>query len=81
MGEVWGFPPAMEIEREAALQKAIVEMIDAGLVDSAKDCSEGGIAVTLAECGFERGIGATVDLASDGLVPEFVLFGEDPAGY
>ncbi len=77
VGEVWGFPPAMEIEREAALQKAIIEMIDAGLVESAKDCSEGGIAVALAECGFERGIGAAVDLTSDGLVPEFVLFGED----
>jgi len=77
LGELWGFPPALEIEREAALQKAILEMIDAGLVDSAKDCSEGGIGVALAECGFEHGIGASVDLASDGLVPEFVLFGED----
>ena len=55
LGELWGFPPAMEIEREAALQKAILEMIDAGLVESAKDCSEGGIAVALAECGFEHG--------------------------
>ncbi len=77
LGEFWGFPPALEIEREAVLQKAVVEMIDAGLVDSAKDCSEGGIAVTLAECAFQHGIGANVDLASDGLVPEFVLFGED----
>ena len=48
-----------------------------GLVESAKDCSEGGLAVTLAECGFARGIGAQVDLSSYGLVPEFVLFGED----
>jgi phosphoribosylformylglycinamidine synthase len=77
LGELWGFPPALEIEREAVLQKAIIEMIDAGLVESAKDCTEGGLAVTLAECGFENGIGATVDLASEGLVPEFVLFGED----
>jgi phosphoribosylformylglycinamidine synthase len=79
LGELWGFPPSLEIEREAALQKAIIEMIDAGLVDSAKDCSEGGLAVTLAECGFEHGIGATVDLASDGLIPEFILFAEDPS--
>src|SRR5215831_11191074 len=50
-GRLWGFPPALEIEREAALQKAILEMIDAGLIESAKDCSEGGIAVTLAESG------------------------------
>ena len=52
-------------------------MIDAGLVESAKDCSEGGLAVTLAECGFARRHRRQVDLSSDGLVPEFVLFGED----
>jgi phosphoribosylformylglycinamidine synthase len=77
LGQIWGFPPLLELEREAALQKAIVEMINQGLIDSAKDCSEGGLAVTLAECGFARGIGAQVDLSSYGLVPEFVLFGED----
>ena len=77
LGEIWGFPPALELEKEAALQKATVEMIGSGLVESAKDCSEGGIAVTLAECGFAHGIGAEVDLNSNGLVPEFVLFGED----
>ena len=58
LGEIWGFPPSLELEKEAALQKAIVEMIDAGLLESAKDCSEGGLAVTLAECGFAHGIGA-----------------------
>ena len=52
-------------------------MIDGGLVESAKDCTEGGLAVTLAECGFARGIGAQVELSSGGLVSEFVLFGED----
>jgi phosphoribosylformylglycinamidine synthase len=77
LGQFWGFPPSLELDRESALQKGIVEMIGLGLVESAKDCSEGGLAVTLAECGFERGIGARVDLSSDGLVPEFVLFGED----
>jgi phosphoribosylformylglycinamidine synthase len=77
LGQVWGFPPALELEREAALQKGIVAMIAEGLVTSAKDCSEGGLAVTLAECGFANGIGFEVDLRSNGLVPEFVLFGED----
>ena len=52
-------------------------MINCDLVESAKDCSEGGLAVTLAECGFAHGCGAQVDLSSSGLVPEFVLFGED----
>jgi phosphoribosylformylglycinamidine (FGAM) synthase-like enzyme len=52
-------------------------MIGAGLVDSAHDCSEGGIAVTLVECAVGKGIGFRVNLASLGLPPEFVLFGED----
>jgi phosphoribosylformylglycinamidine synthase len=74
---VWGFPPALELEREAALQKGLVEMIRAGLVDSAHDCSEGGIAVTLAESGFAKGVGVKVGLGAQGLPAEFVLFGED----
>jgi phosphoribosylformylglycinamidine synthase II len=77
LGAVWGFPPALELEREAALQKALVEMINAGLIESAHDCSEGGIAVTLAESSFSKGIGVRVNLVSQDLPPEFVLFGED----
>jgi phosphoribosylformylglycinamidine synthase II len=77
LGALWGFPPALELEREAALQKALVVMIQAGLVDSAHDCSEGGIAITLAESSFAKDIGAKVDLSTQGLPAEFVLFGED----
>ena len=33
--------------------------------------------MTLAESTFAKGIGMSVDLASQGLPPEFVLFGED----
>jgi phosphoribosylformylglycinamidine (FGAM) synthase-like enzyme len=77
LSSLWGFPPALELEREASLQKAIIEMIQARLVESAHDCSEGGIAVTLAESGFAKGIGISVDLASQGLPAEFPLFGED----
>jgi phosphoribosylformylglycinamidine synthase II len=77
LGAVWGFPPALELEREAALQKGLFEMIDTGLVDSAHDCSEGGIAVTLAESAFVNGVGVRVDLAALGLPAVFVLFGED----
>ncbi len=77
LGAVWGFPPALELEREAAMQKGLVEMIRAGLVDSAHDCSEGGIAVTLAESAFSGGVGVKVDLSTRELPAEFVLFGED----
>jgi len=77
LGKIWGFPPALTIEKEAALQKAIVEIIDEGLIDSAKDCSEGGVAVTLAECCCGHAVGARVDLSSQGSLAELLLFGED----
>ena len=77
LGELWGFPPAMELERETALQKVIVDLIAGGLVESAHDCSEGGLAVALAESSFGKNIGCRVDVSSQGLAPEFVLFSED----
>ncbi len=77
LGAVWGFPPALELERERALQQCMVELARAGLVDSAHDCSEGGLAVALAEPGFAGGIGVRANLAANELPAEFVLFGED----
>ena len=77
LGELWGFPPSLDLEAEASLQKAVVELIAMGLIDSAHDCSEGGLAVAIAKCSFEKGIGCSVDLTSDGLFAEFALFGED----
>jgi len=77
LGELWGFPPALELDGEAGLQEAIIELIGAGLINSAHDCSEGGLAVALAECAFGRGLGCRVDLPAHGLAPEFALFGED----
>jgi phosphoribosylformylglycinamidine synthase len=77
LGTVWGYPPQLDLEEEAGLQKAIVEMIQQGLVESAHDCADGGIAVALAEKAFLKGVGARVNLASGGLFGEFVLFGED----
>jgi phosphoribosylformylglycinamidine synthase len=77
LGTLWGYPPELDLEQEASLQKALVEMIQAGLVDSAHDCSDGGIAVTLAESAFPKGVGFRVNLPSGDLPPEFVLFGQD----
>ena len=77
LGQIWGYPPSLNLEKEVALQKAIVQMIDQGLIESAKDCSEGGLAVTLAECSFAHGIGAKVELSAQGSAPELALFGED----
>jgi phosphoribosylformylglycinamidine synthase subunit PurL len=77
LGELWGYPPELDLEKEAALQKAVIELIQQGLVDSVHDCSDGGLSVALAEKTFAKGVGARVNLASGGLPAEFVLFGED----
>jgi len=77
LGELWGFPPALELEKEAALQKAIVELVGAGLIDSAHDCSDGGLAVALARVSFPNGFGCEIELSGNDLAPEFLLFGED----
>jgi phosphoribosylformylglycinamidine synthase subunit PurL len=77
LGKLWGYPPELDLEKEAALQKAVIELIQQGLVESVHDCSDGGIAVALAEKALPKGIGARANLASGGLFAEFALFGED----
>jgi phosphoribosylformylglycinamidine synthase len=77
LGTLWGYPPEIDLGKEASLQKAVIELIQLGLVKSAHDCADGGLAVALAEKTFPKGVGARVNLASGGLFAEFVLFGED----
>src|ERR1700677_3946558 len=77
LSTLWGYPPELDLEKEAALQKAVIELVQQGLVESVHDCSDGGLAVALAEKGFFKGVGARVNLAANGLPAEFALFGED----
>src|SRR5216684_1611748 len=77
LGALWGYPPELDLEREAELQKAVIELIQQDLVESVHDCADGGLAVALAEKTFPKGLGARVNAASNGLPAEFVLFGED----
>ena len=60
-GKISGQAPSIDLTVEAARQKAILEAIQAGLVQSAHDVSEGGIAVALAEKTFSaNGLGIQV---------------------
>jgi phosphoribosylformylglycinamidine synthase len=61
-GLVNGIPPALNLETEAALQRLLVGAASAGLLHSAHDCSEGGLAVTVAESCFDVGVGVEVDV-------------------
>src|SRR5271170_6355267 len=75
--EIWGTPPALDLDVEAALQKCLVELADEGLLHSASDISDGGIAVALAEGAFGNGVGVTAHLQEGPDLPvAWQLFGE-----
>jgi phosphoribosylformylglycinamidine synthase len=59
-GLIRGQAPVLDLDAEKRLQQLLVEAAAEGLLLSAHDCSEGGLAVTLAECCFDTGgIGVT----------------------
>ncbi|RUS46548.1 phosphoribosylformylglycinamidine synthase subunit PurL [Cohnella sp. AR92] len=74
-GVTEGRPPELDLATEQRLHKAVLGLIQQGLVASAHDLSEGGLAAALAESGFGRGLGATVDFQSN-LRPDIALFSE-----
>jgi phosphoribosylformylglycinamidine (FGAM) synthase-like enzyme len=82
-GQVRGMPPVVDLQAERALQDLVVALAADGLLRSAHDCSDGGVAVALAECCFGTdGIGAdvaipAVDVASQATINlAAALFGE-----
>jgi phosphoribosylformylglycinamidine (FGAM) synthase-like enzyme len=69
----------LSLETEKALQDFVLNVIRERLVQSAHDCSDGGLAVALAECcvsGPSRAHGAVVKLELDSLRRDTLLFGE-----
>ena len=78
-----GKVPALDIERERAVQNACLQAAEAGLLVSAHDCADGGLAVALAELCFSSlgrdAIGAQVDLEGESLSPTSLLFSESPS--
>src|SRR5438067_1925402 len=63
-GKKIGPPPQVDLAHEIEIQNAVRDLIHAGLVQSAHDCSEGGLAVALAESCFnpKQRFGAEIDL-------------------
>ncbi len=71
-----GSVPEIDYRMEKAVQRTCLEGIRKGLIESAHDCSEGGLAVALAECCFgEEEMGAQVELNYEGR-GDMLLFGE-----
>lgn len=80
-GRKAGRPPRVDLTRERALQRALLEAAGQGLVKSAHDCADGGLAVALAEsCLMDRDrlLGATISLAAlrPRIRTDALLFGE-----
>ncbi|HVM62725.1 MAG TPA: phosphoribosylformylglycinamidine synthase subunit PurL [Verrucomicrobiae bacterium] len=74
-----GRAPRMDLSYAKRLSDFVLEIIRKGLVKSAHDCSEGGLAVALAECCMTNGdamVGAMIDLGKVGGRLDAALFGE-----
>ena len=52
---LWGAPPQLDLAQEASLHKVLAQLAEENLIHSARDISDGGIAVALAEASFARG--------------------------
>ena len=74
LGRVQG-RPSIDLRLEAGVQKVCRTLIGQGVVHSAHDCSDGGLAVALAECCIPSGIGFTASAALKGRW-DAALFGE-----
>ena len=79
-GKKLGPPPQVDLEHEIKVQNTVRDLISAGLVKSAHDCSEGGLAVAIAECCFnpKKRFGAEIKLqaAETAASTEEILFNE-----
>jgi phosphoribosylformylglycinamidine synthase II len=82
---VAGRPPKLDLVQERAVQRLTLDAIAAGLIRSAHDCSDGGLAAALAECCIWSGLGLRGDVAlpegasGEPHVALSMLFGEAPS--
>jgi phosphoribosylformylglycinamidine synthase subunit PurL len=71
-----GLPPQLDLSLEKSVQDVCRESIQAGIISSAHDCSDGGLAVTLAESCITGNKGLKVDIETNKIRNDAFLFGE-----
>src|SRR5271168_501181 len=77
LSALWGTPPSLDLQVEGSLHRCLAELAERGLIHSARDISDGGIAVALAEGCFCHGVGVRANLSKAPDLPaEWDLFGE-----
>lgn len=72
-----GNPPPLDLEKEGKLHKVVLEAAANNMLLSAHDCSEGGLAVALAESAISGNLGIKVTLSGYNERLDALLFGED----
>ena len=80
-GLVKGTPPWIDLKLEQAVQNCCLEAIDRGILRSAHDISDGGLAVSLAECcigGPDRPLGVRIE-THEMIRGDALLFSESPS--
>lgn len=75
-----GDAPDLDLDLEVRLQQATLDVIQNGWISAAHDCSDGGLAITLAEMAIFSGLGADVDVRNLGADTTHVLFSEAQSG-
>jgi phosphoribosylformylglycinamidine synthase len=78
-----GRVPQLDLVLEKLVQDTCLNLSDAGLLKSAHDCSDGGLAVAIVESCFSSlgrdPVGAVIDIEASGLASDALLFGESPS--
>jgi phosphoribosylformylglycinamidine synthase subunit PurL len=80
-GREEGAPPAVDLAAERRNGEFLRGLIVEGRLDTVHDCSDGGLAVALAEMAMAGGIGAEIVALPEGVPAHGALFGEDQARY
>jgi len=77
LGGIWGQPPPLDLDAERELHDLLGVLADRRLLHSARDLSDGGIGVALAQAAFDKGMGAMVEQEPALMAaPLFGLFAE-----
>ncbi len=77
LGSLWGTPPTLDLDAESDLHELLIALAALKLIRSARDISDGGIAVSVAQAAFASGIGAKVEQEPSLMThPLFGLFAE-----
>lgn len=81
VGEDRGAPPPVDLSAERAAGDLVLGLIRNRLVEAVHDCSDGGLAVAIAEMALAGGVGADVRLDGGDIPHHALLFGEDQGRY